>query len=144
VNFLAKRQEARRELLAESRKHPVTRLLRQIPYLGPVRVALLIALLETPIFSAPSGNSGLTAVWPWRRTPVRIYRLVAGQLQRSRKLFATRGLNEDHNHELKNIFKGAATMASACPGPFHDFCTRKIAAITLTLWKKGDVSTPNT
>src|SRR2546422_10736205 len=35
----------------------------------------------------------------------------------SRKLFATRGLNEDHNHELKNIFKGAATTASARPGP---------------------------
>ena len=55
------------------------------------------------------------------------YRFVAGQLQRSRKLFATRGLNEDHNHELKNIFKGAATTASARPGPFHDFYAALLA-----------------
>lgn len=33
------RQEARRELLAESRKHPITAKLRQIPYLGPIRSA---------------------------------------------------------------------------------------------------------
>jgi transposase len=41
-------QEARRDLLAESRKHPAVRLLRQIPYLGPVRSVLLVALLGTP------------------------------------------------------------------------------------------------
>ena len=60
-----------------------------------------------------------------------------------------------HNHDLKNIFKGAATLASGKPGPLHDFYTallakpikpamarltlaRKIAAITLVLWKKGE------
>jgi transposase len=42
------RREARRELLAESQKHPATHLLRQIPRLGPIRVALLIALIQTP------------------------------------------------------------------------------------------------
>jgi len=53
---------------------------------------------------------------------VHVRRLLRGpRCLRSRKLFATRGLNEDHNHELKNIFKGAATTASARPGPFHDF-----------------------
>ena len=31
------RQQARRELLAESRKHAITARLRQIPYLGPIR-----------------------------------------------------------------------------------------------------------
>jgi len=42
------RQEARRDLLAESRKHRATRLLRQIPCLGPIRAALLVALIQTP------------------------------------------------------------------------------------------------
>jgi transposase len=42
------RQQARRELLAESRKHPITAKFRQIPYVGPIRSALLVALLETP------------------------------------------------------------------------------------------------
>ena len=35
------RREARQELLAESRKHPAASLLHQIPWLGPIRVALL-------------------------------------------------------------------------------------------------------
>jgi transposase len=42
------RQDARQELLAESRKHPATRWLRQIPCIGPIRAALLIALIQTP------------------------------------------------------------------------------------------------
>jgi hypothetical protein len=35
------------------------------------------------------------------------YRFVAGQLQRSRKLLAIRGLNKNHNHDLKYLFKSA-------------------------------------
>jgi transposase len=44
----ALRQSVRRELLAEARKHPAMRLLRQIPAIGPIRAALLIALMQTP------------------------------------------------------------------------------------------------
>ena len=82
------------------------------------------------------------------------YRFVGGQLQRSKKPQQIRGLNQNHNHEMKEIFKSAATRASCGTGPFHDFyaallakgmkpemarltLARKIAAITLTLWKKG-------
>jgi hypothetical protein len=32
-----------------------------------------------------------------------------------------RGLNENHNDDLKAIFKSAATRASRCAGPFQDF-----------------------
>ena len=77
-----------------------------------------------------------------------------GQIKRSKKLLAIRGLNQNHNHDLKNIFKGAATRAAAVAGPFQDFyvslvakglkppmarltLARKIAAITLLVWKKG-------
>ncbi len=42
------RQQARRELLVESRKHPGIAQLRQIPYLGPIRSALVVALIQTP------------------------------------------------------------------------------------------------
>src|SRR5436190_438461 len=42
------RLEARRELLLESRKHAAVKLLRQIPSIGPIRAALLVALLQTP------------------------------------------------------------------------------------------------
>jgi hypothetical protein len=63
------------------------------------------------------------------------------------------GLNQNHNHDLKNTFKSAAISASTRPGPFQEFyaallakgkrpamarltLARKIAAITLTIWKK--------
>jgi len=42
------RQQARRELPAESRKHAITAKLRQIPSLGPIRSALAVALIQTP------------------------------------------------------------------------------------------------
>jgi transposase len=50
------RHGTRRELLAEARKHPAIRLLRQIPAIGPIRAALLIAQgrgdhWRVPVFS---------------------------------------------------------------------------------------------
>src|SRR5579862_3645673 len=42
------RQQARRELLAEGRRHAITAKLRQIPYLVPIRSVLAVALMQTP------------------------------------------------------------------------------------------------
>jgi len=150
----ALRQGTRRELLAEARKHPAMRLLRQIPSIGPIRAALLIALIQTP-------NRFRTKrqLWAYCGLALRTYtsgeyRFVGGQLKRSKKVLAVRGLNINHNHDLKNIFKGAATRAAAVAGPFQDFyqacvargmkphlarltLARKIASITLLVWKKG-------
>jgi len=149
------RQPARRELLAESRKHAITAKLRQIPYLGPIRSALAVALIQTP-----HRFRSKRQLWAYSGLALEThisaeYRLVAGQVRRSKKLLSIRGLNKDHNHDLKGLFKGAAAMASVRPGPFQDFypaalakgikptmarltLARKIAAITLTLWKKGE------
>ena len=150
----ALRQEARRELLAESRKHPAQRLLRQIPAIGPIRAALLIALMQTPHRFRTKRQ-----LWAYCGLALRTYdsgeyRFVGGQLKRSKKAVTIRGLNKNHNHDLKNIFKGAATRAAATVGPFQNFyeariasgmkppmarltLARKIAAITLLVWKKG-------
>jgi Group II intron, maturase-specific domain len=49
------------------------------------------------------------------------YRFVRGQLQRSKKPQQLRGLNQNHNHEMKEIFKGAATRASCGVGPLREF-----------------------
>ena len=49
------------------------------------------------------------------------YRYLKGQLQRSRKQTSIRGLNKDHNHDLKGLSKAAATNASVRPGPFQEF-----------------------
>lgn len=148
------RQKARHELLVESRKHSAAKLLRQIPCLGPIRTALLVALLQTPHrFRTKRQLWAYSGLALETRTSAD-YRYVEGQLRCSKKLLAIRGLNENHNRDLKNIFKSAATLASAKVGPFQDFYSallakgmkpplarltlaRKIAAITLILWKKG-------
>src|ERR1035441_1615811 len=48
------------------------------------------------------------------------FRFVRGQLQRSKKPQQLRGLNRNHNHAMKEIFKRTATRASCGTGPFHD------------------------
>ena len=73
------------------------------------------------IVSVPSGSSGATADLPSRRTAAPSSAFVQGELQRSKRPASLRALNRNHNHELKNLFKGAATLAAAKPGPFQEF-----------------------
>ena len=148
------RQAARGELLRESRKHAAVKLLRQIPAIGPIRSALLVALLQTPHRFRTKRQ-----LWAYSGFAVQTYdsgeyRFVRGKLQRNRERITVRGLNHNHNHHLKNLLKGAAISAIERPGPLQDFyaalvekgmrpsmarltLARKIAAITLTMWKKG-------
>jgi len=46
---------------------------------------------------------------------------------RSKKAVAIRGLNRNYNHDLKNIFKGAATWAASNNGPFQSFYEARLA-----------------
>jgi transposase len=148
------RQEARRDLRLESRKHKAVKLLRQIPSIGPIRAALLVALLPTPHRFRTKRQ-----LWAYRGFALEThdsgeYRSVRGKLRRNRERMTVRGLSNNHNPDVKNLFKGAAISASSRPGPLYDFyaarlekgmrptmarltLARKIAAITLTIWKKG-------
>ena len=49
------------------------------------------------------------------------FRYVRGKRQRDRERISVRGLNDDHNRDLKNLSKGAAISASTRPRPLHDF-----------------------
>jgi transposase len=148
------REQVRRDLLAEGRKHKAMKLLRQIPSIGPIRAALLIALMQTPHRFRTKRQLWAYCGLALKTSTSGEYRIVEGRLKRARKFLAIRGLNTNHNHDLKNIFKGAATRAAAVPGPFQEFhaglvargmkptmarltLARKIAAITLIVWKKG-------
>jgi transposase len=148
------RQQVRRELLAESGKHQVSKLLCEIPAIGPIRAAQLIAILQTPYRFRTKRQ-----LWAYGGLGIETHssadhRYVDGQLQPSKRQVSLRGLNCNHNHELKNIFKGAAIIAATKPGPLQRFCdalvakgmrpemarltlARKIAAIILIVWKKG-------
>ena len=150
----ALRQQVRRELLAESGKHKASQLLCQIPSIGPIRAALLIAILQTPHRFRTKRQ-----LWSYGGLGIETHssadhRYVEGQLQPSKRQVSLRGLNRNHNHELKNIFKGAAIIAATKPGPLQQFyaalvakgmrpemarltLARKIAAIILIVWKKG-------
>ncbi|HKM66759.1 MAG TPA: transposase [Candidatus Acidoferrum sp.] len=147
------RQEVRRDLLLESKKHKAWKLLRQIPGIGPIRAALIMAILQTPHRFRTKRQ-----LWTYSGLGLEThdsaqYEVVEGQLQRSKKPVTLRGLNKNHNHDLKDIFKGAAMRASTAAGPFRDFyeallakgrrptmarltLARKIAATTLIIWKK--------
>jgi transposase len=133
------RLEARRQLLLESRKHAAVKLLRQLQ--TPNRFRTKRQLWAYSGFAVEVHDSGE-------------YRVVRGKLQRNRERITVRGLNDNHNKDVKYLFKSAAISASTRPGPLHDFyvarvesgmrptmarltLARKIAAITLTMWKKG-------
>jgi transposase len=148
------RREVRGELLEESGKHKASKLLRQIPSIGPIRAALLIAILQTPHRFRTKRQ-----LWTYSGFGIETHDsaehcFVDGQLKHSKKPQQVRGLNRNYNHDLKNLFKSAATNAAAKPGPLQEFyvalvnrgirpemarlsLARKIAAITLTIWKKG-------
>jgi len=150
----ALRQQVRRELLAEAKKHDAWKLLRAIPFIGPIRAAVLIALMQTPHRFRTKRQ-----LWTYSGFGIETHssadeRFINGELRRAKKPVSVRGLNRNHNHDLKNLFKGAATVAAAKAGPFKDFydalvakgirpamarltLARKIAAITLIVWKKG-------
>jgi hypothetical protein len=91
-------------------------LLRQIPSIGPIRAALLIALIQTPHRFRTKRQ-----LWAYSGLALKTsisgeHRVLQGQLRRSKKLVAIRGLNRNHNHDLKNIFKGAATPSRCRSG----------------------------
>jgi transposase len=148
------RREVRHELLAESQKHPATELLRQIPRLGPIRVALLIGLVQTPHRFRTKRQLWAYCGLALQTRASGEYRFTGGELKHTKKQPVLRGLNVNHNHDLKNLFKSAATHATATNDPLGDFyqgllakgmkptmarltLARKMAAIVLTIWKKG-------
>ena len=112
------------------------------------------------LHAAPSAPVVITKRQLWKYSGLGLethdsaqYHAVEGELRRSKRPATVRGLNKDHNHDLKDIFKGAAMRASTAAGPLRDFyenllakgrkptmarltLARKIAAIMLIVWKK--------
>lgn len=154
------RPKAKAAMVAEARRDPAYETLRAIPFLGPVRVALLLATLKTP-WRFPTKRN----LWAYVGLAVVTHssadhKFVAGRPVRRQRKPLTRGLNRNHNPVIKAVFKGAATAALGRPGPLRDLyddmvargmredmarltLTRKIVALTLRLWKRGERYDPN-
>ena len=142
-------------MIAESRRHPISRILQTAPGLGPIRVAQLIPIVITPHrfrtkrrFWAYCGfglvtrtsNDWVQVEERWVRAPVQ----------------QTRGLNQNCNRTLKRIFKGAAmtVIRSRMEPLWSDYVrltengtrpnlarltvARKLAAAVLAMWKKKE------
>jgi len=150
------RPEAKGAMLREARRDPAWAVLRTIPYLGPVRVALLLATLQTPWRFRTKRH-----LWAYAGLAVVVHTTAEYELDGRRRVrrrpraAMTRGLNRNHNRVVKDVFKGAATAAATRAGALQDWyhgllkrgmrdelarvtLARKIAALTLRLWKHGD------
>jgi transposase len=150
----ALRRDAKKEMLKEAHRHGAYKILKQVPVLGPIRIAEILATV-----SSPHRFRTKRQIWAYCGLGVIIrssadYHFQAGRAQRRSRAPATRGLNRNFNHRLKHVFKSAATDGTHRE-PFRSFyqrlvtrgmrlemarltLARKIAAITLTIWKKGE------
>ena len=149
------RQKAKLAMLREARRQAAYGWLLSVPQLGPVSVAQLLAIVGSPHRFRSKRQFwtyvGLAVV---TRTTAD-QEVVNGVLRRRRRPIATRGLNRNHNHLLKRVFKTAATSAVR-RGPFAAAyearvqrgmdpalarltIARQLAAITLSLWKRGEL-----
>ena len=152
------REQALKDMVKEARKHRVFHILKTIPGLGEKRVAELLPIVVTP-YRFPNKRmfwtyAGLGVVMnsssDWVRAP-------DGSWLRTNTQ-KTRGLNFNHNHTLKKIFKGAATtvIGQKRPGePIYQHylslldngtkpnlakltIARQIASVTLSMWRSGE------
>jgi len=145
-------------MIPEARKHKAFKILDSIPTLGSIRVALILAAMLTPHRFRNKRQlwcySGLAVVSITNTD----YSISNGQIKKSKKQAATRGLNQNFNHTLKMVFKTAATGVSkgilknyydallskaTSPQMARLTLARKIAAIVLSLWKKGEGFNPD-
>jgi hypothetical protein len=153
------RPNVKRAMLAEAQRDPNWAVLRRIPFLGPVRVAQLLATLKTPWRFRSKRHlwayAGLAVV---TRTTSE-YAMRDTRPVRRRRAPLTRGLNPNHNRLVKHVFKSAATSAAARDGACRTWyearltqgmrpemarltLARKLAALTLRLWKTGAAYDP--
>lgn len=148
------RGEARRDMIREAQRHRAYKILRQVPGLGPVRVAQIIAVVGTPYrFHTKRqfwGYCGLAVV---TRSSAE-YEFVGKKVRKRHRAIATRGFNNNHNRRMKEVFKGAA-VDGIKRGIFKQYyeglvtngmrseiarlqIARKIGAIVLAVWKRGE------
>jgi transposase len=152
---------AQSDLIAESHKNRITRILETAPGLGPIRVAQLVSIVVTPHRFRTKRQfwsyCGLSIVMrsssDWMRTPEGGW--IRGRIQQ------TRGLTRQHNHILKEIFKSAATTVVTHSGTYALYeayrrmtesgtkpnlakvtLARMIAAIVLRMWKDEEPYQP--
>ncbi len=166
--LLEQKKQAEADLLREAKKHAIARILETAPGFGPIRAARLVPVVITPHRFRTKRQfwsyCGLGVVT--RSTSDWVQAANGGWIKA--RVPQTRGLSRQHNHVLKDIFKGAATtvITQVNKDPIHAryerlldggtkpslakvSLARMIAATVLRMWKdekeydpeRGDPST---
>ena len=152
------RDQAHKEMIKEARKHPAYKLIINVSGLGSVRTSQIIATVGSPHRFRTKRQ-----FWPYCGLAVVThmsseYEVVDGKRRRKSKPLQTRGLNKNFNRTMKVVFKGASETAIK-KAPFKQYyqrmidnkmrpemarltVARKISAITLAVWKKGEEFDP--
>lgn len=148
------RREAKRAMLKESKRHEATQLLQQIPELGPVRIAQIVATVGTPHrFRSKRQFWSYIGLAVITRSSAD-YRFIDNRMQKHRLAAQNRGLNRHYNHRLKAVFKAAA-LGAAHSEAYREYygrlvaagiraelarltLARKLAATVLAVWKSGE------
>ena len=146
------RKQAKQRVVVQVRKHADYQILVKLPGFGPVRVAQLIAAVGTPHRFRTKRQ-----FWPYCGYAVVTrsssdYGIVEGKIVKQRKKVSTRGLNRNHNPQLKQVFKSAALTAlrheavkayyqrlidnGTRPELARVSVARKLASIALTIWQR--------
>ncbi len=150
------RAEAEKVMCRAARNHEAYKWISSTPGLGAIRTAQILATAITP-----HRFRGKRQFWPYCGLAVVTrsssdYEWVDGGARRKRKPIQTRGLNQNYNRTMKAVFKGAAVSALQQHQEFQEYyqrlcgkgmrpemaqltLARKLAAIVLILWKKGEL-----
>lgn len=148
------RKDAKQRIVRQVRQHTDYPLLIKLPGFGPVRVAQLIAVVGTPHRFRTKRQ-----FWPYCGYAVVTqssadYQVVNDKIVKQRKKVSTRGLNRNHNRQLKLVFKSAALAAlryqavkayyqglidgGTRPELARLSLARKLAAIALVIWQRRE------
>jgi len=151
--FTAQKDRAGQTMISLASKHKGYKILKSIPGIGPVRGATIMAIVVSPqrfrnkrLFWS---YCGLAVV---KRSSSDWVDGKSGLERRRRE--QTLGLNWKRNPEMKHVFKQAAVSAISST-PMKEYyekhierglnpalarvtVARKLAAVTLSLWKKGE------
>ena len=147
------RREARKALLKEARQHRAFSRLSEVPGLGPIRVAQVIAAIGSPYRFRTKRQLWAYCGFAVITRSSADYQVSGGKLERRHKQTQTRGLNQSFSRRLKVAFKGAALEALKTEAikKIYERMTasgmraemarltiaRKLAAVALAIWKSG-------
>ncbi len=156
-------QRAEKEMLAESHRHEISRILETCPGLGPIRIAQLLPVVVTPYrFSSKRAFWSYAGLGIVMRSSSDWVRAKDGSWVRL-PVQQTRGLNRNFNRTMKQVFKGAAMTViqwakeddplfrhyrqlldgGTKPNLARLTLARQIASLVLSMWRSEDVYNPS-